>query len=109
MKESLADRIKRYEKALNEGKMLNGEKADPEKIAKAEKQVIFYFDESIEFLALNSMAFAAGIISQEDSQLIYSLMGEGGEGKINKASLGTRMVLMQVFSELLALKRKKKL
>lgn len=109
MPETLLARIARYEKHIASCTKLDGTPADPEAIAGLDKTCVFSMEEYMSLQNLKSAAVAAGIMTVEDGNALYNILGEGGPEKVNKSSLGTRLVLTQVLAELLQLRKRKRI
>ena len=78
----------------------------PEQVAKVEEDATFDFEMATMLAKCNAEMAASGILTADEAQTIYMMVGEGGEGKVNKQSLAARLTLMQVLSEVLAAKTK---
>ena len=100
----IAERVKKYQEHIGKGIKFTGEPIDPEKLANLDEASRFSFEEYVQLLNLNSCAVANGLMSQEDGTYVYSLLGEGGPAKVNKAELSVRIVFLKLLEELLQLR-----
>mgnify|MGYP001442229295 CR=1 FL=1 len=90
---------------------LNGrvEALPQEKQEDLAKTAVFDFEEFVSLQNLKSAAQMSGLLSLDEAQTVYMLLGEGGPDKVNKAPVGTRCALLQLLKELLGAKVKGRL
>ena len=93
---TIAERIEKYQDHIGRGVKFTGEPIDSKELEKMDEESRFSFEEYVKLLELNSHAIATGVMSQEDGTYVYSLLGEGGPEKVNKAELSVRVVLLRL-------------
>jgi hypothetical protein len=59
------------------------------------------FDEYVRFQEIKSLAVADGTLSLDEGMTIYNYLGESGPEKFNKAPVAAKVVLTNLFAELL--------
>jgi hypothetical protein len=77
---------------------------EPKKVKEAEKSLTLSVAEFANFQTLKSLAQIKGIISLEDSLLIYNALGNW-----DKQTVGTKFVLIKLYADLLKAKMQGKL
>lgn len=77
----------------------------PERIEQQVRTLDMAFDEYCSFQSLKSLAFAQGILTDDEAQTVYGLLGSIPDD-FNKQSYATKFVLSKLYNELLGMRIK---
>jgi len=104
------EKVQKYTDCLNRGVRIdNGQPIPEADLAELQRTSDFNLQEVMSLQSLKSRALLAGLMSNEEAQYIYDLLGEGGTDRINSAHLAVRLVLTNLHLELLNLAKKGKI